>query len=481
MRHIALFLPIAHAWLYSSGQDLFTNMHGPSVKLRCVNWYGAHMELFVSNGLELRSCGFIADQIKSTGANCVRIPLSVQLVRDNPSPPPWAIAGLSDCNATTALGVLDCQVHELTSRGLMVILNNHNSFAGWVGSHENFSQGLWNLPGYPTSDWVSSLASLARRYRNNSRVVGLDIRNEIHDQNGTTVTWGQSDDVNSDWRAASMLADAAIREANPDILVIVSGLCMGYDLRAMQDLDNYRFKFVFTTHVYTYSWWFLQVDWNYVLVVGSVIALASALGAAWVATEKTPYSEMGYNDVMCLVYIVTASVLAPALGLVVSLVWKLESNKVGCSSIAADADPLLWVSVAWLTLALASLCILVNIENIFKWRLQTFWFCVWNTFIGALLVLFSLWFRTYGAVQWDLRRWHSSNIPVFVGEFGTKVGDNRVEWGWLMKHIEHMHYAYWALNGRRWRDNRWVDEEFGLLAQDWGSMRNPDWTKTIFK
>jgi hypothetical protein len=43
--------------------------------------------------------------------------------------------------------------------------------------------------------------------------------------------------------------------------LIVSGLFRAYDLLAMQDLHNYRSKYVFTTHVYTFSWWFVRVDW----------------------------------------------------------------------------------------------------------------------------------------------------------------------------------------------------------------------------
>jgi hypothetical protein len=43
------------------------------------------------------------------------------------------------------------------------------------------------------------------------------------------------------------------------VFVIVSGLARSYDLRAMEDLSNYRSKYVFTTHEYTFSWWFTRV------------------------------------------------------------------------------------------------------------------------------------------------------------------------------------------------------------------------------
>jgi len=250
-------LPLVHAWLYSHGTEIRSATTHLPVRLRCINWYGAHMESFVAGGLDKRSCRDIAQRIKEIGANCVRIPLSVELVVRNPSPNASAVAGVerSECNVSTALQVLDCQVKELTRWGLMVILNNHNSIPGWVGVGETVPQGLWHTARFPTAAWIASLSALASRYKSNPLVVGIDIRNEIHDQDGIVITWGKTDNADTDWKAATLLAEAAIRDANPEVLVIVSGLCRSYDLRAMQDLENYRSKYVFTTHSYTWSWW----------------------------------------------------------------------------------------------------------------------------------------------------------------------------------------------------------------------------------
>ena len=116
---LSFLLPLVSAWLYSSGGDIRSESTYLPVRLRCVNWYGAHMESFVAVGLDKRSCGAMADSIVSIGANCVRIPLSVELVIQNPTPNALAIAGIdrSQCNVSTALDVLDCQVRALTERG----------------------------------------------------------------------------------------------------------------------------------------------------------------------------------------------------------------------------------------------------------------------------------------------------------------------------------------------------------------------------
>jgi hypothetical protein len=93
----------------------------------------------------------------------------------------------------------------------------------------------------------------------------------------------------------------------------------------------------------------------------------------------------------------------------------------------------------------------------------------------------SMFYQTYSAVQWDLRRWDSSNIPVWVGEFGTVVGDTSVEWGWLMTYIKDMHYAYWPLNGCAQPFETLRNDTYGILDCDWATIRNASWTKTIFQ
>lgn len=482
---ISLFLQIlgftaVRAWLHSVDGEIISQ--GNPIKLRCVNWYGAHKELFVSGGLEQHSCGFIAERIKEIGANCVRITLSVQMVRDNPQPPKWAIAGLnmSECMDTSALGVLDCQIEALTSRGIMVIINIHNSVAGWVGAYEIVPQGLWHHPGYPTSDWISSLVLMSSRYRDNQLVVGIDIRNEIHDQDNVIITWGRSLDVDSDWKAATLLADASIREVNPDILVIVSGLCRGYDLRSMQDLKNYRSKFVFTTHVYTFSWWFTQVPWNYVAIFCISMLCCSVCGAC--CFGENTYRRMNKDTSSQCLFICAGSVLIPIFGVVFSVAWKHVSNQVGCSTIASDINPVLFVSCVWLAVVVSVVIALFTIENIINWNYILFWFCSWNIVTFVFLLLASIWYQSYFAVEWDLRKWSSPDIPVFVGEFGGAPGENTAQWGWLLHAIKDKHYSYWAVNGRRWNNitYRWEPEGFGLLTPDYRSIRDVNWTRTFF-
>ena len=487
---LALFA-VARAWLNSSGTDIISATTRAPVRMRCINWYGAHLETFVAGGLDKRSCAAIADTIVSIGANCVRIPLSVQVVLQNPAPPAAATAAVntSECNASTALQVLDCQVQALTRTGLMVILNNHNSFAGWVGSNERVPQGLWHTADFPTQAWVASLALLAARYNNNSLVVGIDIRNEIHDQDGTVITWGATDNADSDWKAATLLADAAIRRVNEHVLVIVSGLARGYDLRAMQDLQNYRSKYVFTTHVYTFSWWFTRVDW---VVVWWLSLLFFAANAAVLLYVRRQYRRACVYQVGARVgpaaccpwppcsYVLAGAVLPPVYVVAVSAAWMQEAQQAGCSSIAHDAHAALSLGViAMLVVAMAWL-ILETHENVVCWSKLVTCVCLWNMAVAATQAALSQFYQTYWAVLWDMRRWHSRDIPVWVGEFGAVIGDTSVAWGWLLTYVADMHYAYWPLNGCARQFARFQNDTYGLLDCDWATVRNVNWTRTIF-
>ena len=53
----------------------------------------------------------------------------------------------------TAMEVFDATVEGLTNEGLIVILNNHNSKAGWCCSEQD-GEGLWYTHDYPEDMWI---------------------------------------------------------------------------------------------------------------------------------------------------------------------------------------------------------------------------------------------------------------------------------------------------------------------------------------
>mmetsp|Transcript_23574 Transcript_23574/g.60252 ORF Transcript_23574/g.60252 Transcript_23574/m.60252 type:complete len:644 (+) Transcript_23574:1017-2948(+) len=246
---------------------------GSRVKLACVNWYGAHMRQFVVGGLHRRNIHELADTIRNMGFNCVRLPVSIELVQNNPPVCDEALAANPALQGASALTLLDAVVAALGRLSIMTILNVHNSAAGWC-CEPGSPEGLWWTDAWPAHAWLDALAHLALRYRNTSHmVVGMDLRNEIHDAPALRriVRYGDGSGdstLSSDWRAAAEAGGRAVLRSNPEWLVIVGGLCSGFDLRLIAASESslpqlpsgHQHKLVLSTHCYPTARWWLVVE-----------------------------------------------------------------------------------------------------------------------------------------------------------------------------------------------------------------------------
>jgi endoglucanase len=220
----ALPLRTAGRWIVDSA--------GKRFKLAGVNWYGADQADFVVGGLDRASLAAIASSIRSMGFNSVRIPWSNEMVETNPR------VGLAHLGANPALSgkraleVLDAVIEALAAEGLVVILDNHISDAGWPDG-EGDGNGLWWNERYPEKSWIADWRTLARRYRSVPAVVGADLRNEprpavLGDGKRRVPVWGGTD-PETDWRAAVERCGNAVLEENPNLLIIVEGVNFSSD------------------------------------------------------------------------------------------------------------------------------------------------------------------------------------------------------------------------------------------------------------
>ena len=108
-----------------NGKMVIADSSGERVKLACVNWAGAHMEEMVVNGLDRRPLDEIAEDIREMGFNCVRLVYALDTLFINGVVPSVRLAANPDLIGSTTMEVFDAVVASLTSKGLMVILNNH--------------------------------------------------------------------------------------------------------------------------------------------------------------------------------------------------------------------------------------------------------------------------------------------------------------------------------------------------------------------
>lgn len=194
-----------------------------TVRIAGVNWYGFETGDEVAHGLWAQDYKAILNAIKSNGYNTVRLPFSNQMV-ESPVVPSnisynngsGAING--DLKGLNSLQVMDKIIAYAGQIGLRIILDNHRSEAG--NSAE--ANGLWYTSAYPESAWLNDWTTLAKRYLNNTTVIGADLRNEPHNATSGGACWGCGSTTN-DWRLAAQRGGNAVLNVNPNWLIFVEG------------------------------------------------------------------------------------------------------------------------------------------------------------------------------------------------------------------------------------------------------------------
>ena len=289
------------------------------------------MELFAVDGLNKQPLDAIVATIVALGFNCVRLPFSLELLFEDPPVPAIAVDPALNPDlppGIRGMALLDRTIEAMTSAGLMVVLNNHNSKAGWCCSGTS-EEGIWHNSIYSVDRWYDSIRLMGRRYRNNSLVVAYDLRNEIHDVNATKLTWGATDDEHTDWRVASTKGARALQEAAPNMLVVLSGLCYGYELRAMRASPPEMLvpdKLVYTSHTYQWSIWWTVIR-NQLSLPGEPGAEKPGGPGGWTRLQGTAHAA---GTAMAVVTVAAALAAAAA-------AWWLDMRRSSSMSTAAGS------------------------------------------------------------------------------------------------------------------------------------------------
>ncbi len=193
------------------------------MRIAGVNWSGFETRRGVPGGLTSRDYREVLRTIKAQGYNTVRLPLSNEMVESPSVPSEIAFTGEAgaingDLKNLNSLEILDRIVAEASKLDLKIILDNHRSEAG--DSAE--ASGLWYTPEYPEEAWLSDWTALAKRYRREPAVIGMDLRNEPHNAQTTGACWDCGGA--RDWHHAAERAGAAILAVNPRLLIFVEGV-----------------------------------------------------------------------------------------------------------------------------------------------------------------------------------------------------------------------------------------------------------------
>ncbi|OWM76142.1 hypothetical protein CDL15_Pgr009788 [Punica granatum] len=261
---LALFTPYGCSSV--SALPLFTdsrwivNGDGQRVKLACVNW-AAHLEPVVAEGLSKQPVDSISARIASLGFNCVRLTWPLFLITNDSLGSTTvrqsfqhlglddAIGGIQEYNPSflsmTLLDAFQAVVSSLARKDLMVILDNHISKPGWCCS-DNDGNGFFGDQYFQPRVWIEGLGRIATMFHGVPNVVGVSLRNELR---------GRRQNV-QDWFRYMQEAAEAVHSANPNLLVIISGLHYDSSFSFLIDRSiNLTFgrKLVFELHWYSFT------------------------------------------------------------------------------------------------------------------------------------------------------------------------------------------------------------------------------------
>ncbi|WP_234322566.1 glycoside hydrolase family 5 protein [Streptomyces sp. NRRL S-350] len=212
--------------------------NGDRFKLKAANWAGAQGTWEGSGsaddpannqagqvshnlplGLDRVPMARLLDDFHALGLNSIRLPFANAMIHDTAPVPDVAVAANPQLKGKTPLQVFDAVIAALTADGFAVILNNHTTsyrFCCGLDGNER-----WNS-GQTTQAWEDDWVFLAKRYKDNKRVVGADLRNEVRRDTWDDPNWGLGDA--HDEYAAFEEAGNRILQADPDLLVVMEGI-----------------------------------------------------------------------------------------------------------------------------------------------------------------------------------------------------------------------------------------------------------------
>ncbi len=177
-----------------------------------INWYGIEERSYAPGGLGVRNWKTILAQIASMGFNSIRLPFSNDALRPGAAPADIDYELNPDLRGLSPLEIMDRIVAGARELGLKVILDRHRPDSSGQSS-------FWYTAGVTEVQWIADWRMLARRYRGNDTVIGVDLHNEPAEG----LTWGTGI-PGTDWKMAAERAGNAVLEENPYLLILVEGI-----------------------------------------------------------------------------------------------------------------------------------------------------------------------------------------------------------------------------------------------------------------
>jgi endoglucanase len=198
---------------YSVRNGLVVDGQAAPLQLRGVNWFGAETTDHLVNGLWARNYRELIADVKSKGFNAVRLPICSGTLHGAPINPPSLNLTLNpELSGLDTMTVFDHIVAELDRQGFYILLDHHTADCKTITP-------LWTTADFSDAQWLDDLRLLAQRYRGVKHVIGIDLKNEPHDE----ATWGTGN-IATDWNQAAERGAKVVLAEAPGWLIFVEGI-----------------------------------------------------------------------------------------------------------------------------------------------------------------------------------------------------------------------------------------------------------------
>ncbi|XP_044484972.1 glycosyl hydrolase 5 family protein-like [Mangifera indica] len=245
--------------LSTNSRWIVDNRSGQRVKLACVNW-ASHLKPVVTEGLSKKPLDQISKRILAMGFNCVRLTWPIYLATNDTLASLTVkqsfqnfglnedIVGIRINNPSiidlSLIKAFQAVVSNLGDNNVMVILDNHITKPGWCCSNSD-GNGFFGDQYFDPELWIKGLTRMATLFTGVTNVIGMSLRNELR---------GPKQNV-KDWYRYMQRGAEAVHSANPNVLVILSGLSFDTNLSFIRNQPvNLTFtgKTVFEVHWYSF-------------------------------------------------------------------------------------------------------------------------------------------------------------------------------------------------------------------------------------
>ena len=212
-------------WLHTDGSKIL-DKNGKAVWLTGANWFGFNAGERVFHGLWSVNMDVTLKSISARGINILRVPISVQLLKEWQNGQAAAVSINDYANpelaGKTSLQIFDAFLAQSKKYGLKVLLDVHSAEA----DNSGHIAPLWYKGAFTTADFYAAWEWVARRYKNDDTIVAFDLKNEPHGQatgSEAFAKWDNSTDV-TNWKYTAEETARRILAINPNVLILVEGI-----------------------------------------------------------------------------------------------------------------------------------------------------------------------------------------------------------------------------------------------------------------